>query len=51
MGLSFLSALALLVARVVANDPEDPAALHDLALVADFFDAGSHLHGPASKAS
>jgi hypothetical protein len=44
MSLSFLSALTLFVARVVADDPEDSASLHDLALVADFLDAGSHLH-------
>ena len=45
MVLRYLSALTLLVARVVADDAKDAAALHDLALVADFLDAGSHLHG------
>src|SRR5688572_12341353 len=45
MVLRYLSALPLLVARVVADDAKDAAALHDLALVADFLDAGSHLHG------
>jgi hypothetical protein len=42
-------ALALLVARVVADDAQDAAALHDLALFTDFLDAGSDLHGVLSK--
>jgi hypothetical protein len=41
--------LTLLVARVVADDAQDPAALHDLALFTDFLDAGSDLHGGSSN--
>jgi hypothetical protein len=40
----YLSTLALLVARVLAQDPNDALAAHDLALVTDFLDAGSNLH-------
>lgn len=32
------------MARVLANDAHDPAALNDLALVAHTTDAGSNLH-------
>jgi hypothetical protein len=39
------------MARVVADNAEDAGALHDLALVADFLDAWSHLHVTASKLS
>src|SRR5882724_2455558 len=38
------SALALLVARVIANHAQDSAALHDFALVADLLNTRSHLH-------
>jgi hypothetical protein len=40
----YLSALTLLVARVLAQDPDHTLAAHDLALVTDFLDAGSNLH-------
>ena len=36
--------LTLLVTRVVADDAQHTAALHDLALLTDFLDAGSDLH-------
>jgi hypothetical protein len=39
-----VSALSLLVTGVVADDAQDAAALHDLALFTDFLDAGSDLH-------
>jgi hypothetical protein len=38
------SALALLVTGVVADDAQHTAALHDLALLTDFLDAGTDLH-------
>src|SRR5262245_15639173 len=38
-------ALALLVARVGANDKQATAAAHQLAILADTFDAGPNLHG------
>ena len=41
---SFLSALTLLVAWVIANYAQDSAALHDFALVADLLHTRSHLH-------
>ena len=44
-----VSALTLLVTRVVADDAQHTAALHDLALLTDFLDAGSDLHGTASN--
>ncbi len=39
------SALTLLVARVGANDPNDAFASDDFALVTDFLNAGTNLHG------
>jgi hypothetical protein len=36
--LRFLSALALLVARVFANDADDILAFHDFAILAQAFD-------------
>src|SRR5580693_10056465 len=39
------SALALLVARVFADDAHDAFSADDLALVADLFDAGTDFHG------
>src|SRR5690606_4507268 len=39
-----LSALALLVPRVTAQNANHATALHDLALVTDFLDAGPDLH-------
>jgi hypothetical protein len=38
------SALALLVARVLANDAHDALAADDLALVANLFDGRTDLH-------
>ena len=38
-------ALALLVTNVFANHHDASVATDDLALVADLFDAGLHLHG------
>jgi hypothetical protein len=43
--LSLALALALLVARVLANDPDDALAADHLALVADLLDARSDFHG------
>jgi hypothetical protein len=39
--------LPLLVARVVADDPDAPVALDHLALLTDLLGAGSNLHAPA----
>jgi len=39
-----LLTLTLLVTRVVADDAQHTAALHDFALLADFLDAGTDLH-------
>jgi hypothetical protein len=47
--LFFPLTLALLVARVVTDDAQDAAALHDLALFTDFLDAGSDFHGAPSN--
>ena len=44
------STLALLVARVGADDANDALALDDLALRANGFDAGSNFHGRCSRA-
>jgi hypothetical protein len=41
--------LALLVARVVADDADDALALDDLALRADGLDAGANFHGVGSR--
>ncbi len=38
------SALALLVARILADDANDALAAHDLALVADLLDGRTDLH-------
>ncbi len=40
-----LLALALLVTNVFTNNHDATVATDDLALVADLFDAGLHLHG------
>jgi hypothetical protein len=45
------STLALLVARVSADDANNALALDDLALRADRFDAGSNFHGTCSLVS
>ena len=42
-------ALALLVTNVFANNHDATVATDDLALVADLFDAGLHLHGYSSS--
>jgi len=48
----FLSALTLLVARVLTKNTNDALAAHDLALVANLLDAGSNLHlGLSTSAS
>jgi hypothetical protein len=41
---SYLLALTLLVARVRANDIDDAATAHDLAVLADFLDRGTYFH-------
>src|SRR5262245_32576545 len=41
---SYLLTLALLVARVGANDIDDAATAHDLAVLADFLDRGTYFH-------
>jgi len=43
-----LSALALLVLRVLTDDPNHALALHDLAFVADFLHRGPDLHDALS---
>jgi hypothetical protein len=40
----YLLALPLLMAGIVADHAQDTGALDDLALVANFLDAWSHLH-------
>jgi hypothetical protein len=39
-----MSALPLLVARVLADDPHSPVATDHLALLTDLLDAGSYFH-------
>src|SRR6187399_2901549 len=41
---TYLLTLALLVARVRANDIDDAATAHDLAVLADFLDRGTNFH-------
>jgi hypothetical protein len=45
----YLLTLALLVARVGADDADNTLALDDLALGADGFDRSSNFHGSFSK--
>jgi hypothetical protein len=45
------SALALFMARVATNHDQPAVTPHDLAVLADAFHAGSHLHGPTSGRS
>jgi hypothetical protein len=45
----FLSALTLLVARVLAQHADHALAAHDLALVTYLFDARSNLHVVVSR--
>jgi mevalonate kinase len=42
------SALTLLVTRVLADHPDAAVAADDLALLTDFLDAGTNLHGDSS---
>jgi hypothetical protein len=44
MNLPFQSALALLVTRIGANDEKLAVTPHELAVLTNAFDAGSHLH-------
>src|SRR4030095_11509983 len=44
MFVSYLLALALLVPRVRADDVDDAATAHDLAVLADFLDRGTYFH-------
>jgi hypothetical protein len=46
-----LSALTLLVFRILANHPHHPAAVDDLALVTDFLHRCSYLHKPSFQLS
>jgi hypothetical protein len=41
---TYLLALALLVTRVRADDVDDAATAHDLAVLADFLDRGTYFH-------
>jgi hypothetical protein len=45
----FLSALTLLVARVLAQHADHALAAHDLALLTNLFDARSNLHVVVSQ--
>jgi hypothetical protein len=44
MFVSYLLTLALLVTRVRADDIDDAATAHDLAVLADFLNRGTYFH-------